>query len=344
MTARTRLPLLLALLALAATLAACGGSDEATTGGAASDAAATTTAPTSITVSYFWPTVDFMAVPLVAAQEQGYFAEEGLEVEVVFPPDPASAAKLLGTGDAQLGIVTTTDIASAVANEVPIIAIGNYTMGNNWGLFTKPGTPIAIDALAGKRIAGYGDTWTNAMLPFVLGEAGLEEGDVEVVTVDWDLPLLLSGEVDVTTNTTNYIRPGVLEETGEEPGALLARDHGAPDVPVWVFAGNSAFLEEDPEAAAAFMRAMAKGIEWAEANPDEAVAAFEAAYPDNGYSTAYNLAGWTDTIGYLRSADGALFAQTDEQWTSFADALVAIGAIDEAAPASAYHTNAYLPG
>ena len=43
-------------------------------------------------------------------------------------------------------------------------------------------------------------------------------------------------------------------------------------------------------------------------------------------------------------SDGALFAQTDEQWTSFADALVAIGAIDEAAPASAYHTNAYLPG
>lgn len=326
----------LALAALAAVLAACGGgSDDATT-----DAAA---GPTKITFSYFWPEVDFMMIPIVAAQEEGYFEEAGLEVEVLFPPDPASAAKLLGTGKAQLGIVTTTDIASSVEAEVPIRAIGNYTMSNNWGLFTKPGTPISIDGLAGKRIAGYGDTWTNAMLPFVLENAGLKEGDVEVVTVDWDLPLLLSGEVDVTTNTTNYIRPGVVDETNEEPEALLARDHGAPDVPIWVFAGNETFLAEQPEAVRAFLAAVMKGLEWAEANPESAIAAFEIAYPDNGYSTKYNTSGWNDTLAYLRNGDGQMLVQTDEQWTALAEALAGIGALKSVAAPDAYYTNEFIP-
>ena len=337
MTSRYRTLLAaLALTALAGIIAACGGgSDETTT-----DAAA---GPTKITFSYFWPEVDFMMVPIVAAQEEGYFEEAGLEVEVLFPPDPASAAKLLGTDEAQLGIVTTTDIASSVEAEVPIKAIGNYTMSNNWGLFTKPGTPISIDSLAGKRIAGYGDTWTNAMLPFVLENAGLKEGDVEVVTVDWDLPLLLSGEVDVTTNTTNYIRPGVVDETGEEPETLLARDHGAPDVPIWVFAGNETFLAEQPDAVRAFLGAVMKGLEWAEQNPEAASAAFELAYPDHGYTTTYNTAGWNDTVDYLRNQDGEMLVQTDEQWTALADALVGIGALESAASPGDYYTNDFIP-
>ncbi|MGA0123224.1 MAG: ABC transporter substrate-binding protein, partial [Gaiellales bacterium] len=206
---RTRILALMLALVVGAIAAACGGSDsdEAATG---TDGGATSSAPsgepTKLTVSYSWPTVDFMAVPLVVADEMGYFAEAGVEVELVFPPDPASSAKGVAPGASALGLVTPPAMAFSVKEGLGITAIGNYTTSNNWGLFTKPGTPIALDTLKGKKISGYGDSWTKAMLPFVLGAAGLTEQDVEVVTVDWDLPLLLSGKVDVATNNTENLR------------------------------------------------------------------------------------------------------------------------------------------
>ena len=72
--------LLAALLAaLALVVTACGGSDEGSTSSssAATDGAATTTSePLAITLSYDWPTVDFEAVPIVVAQQKGWFAEQ----------------------------------------------------------------------------------------------------------------------------------------------------------------------------------------------------------------------------------------------------------------------------
>lgn len=339
---RTRILALLLALAIGALAAACGGSEESTTGADGGTTAAPSGEPTKLTLSYSWPTVDFMAVPIVAAQELGYFAEAGVEVELIFPPDPASSAKVLATGDSDIGLITTTDMAFAVKQGLGITAIGNYTTSNNWGLFTKPGTPIALDTLKGKKISGYGDSWTKAMLPFVLDSAGLTEQDVEVVTVDWDLPLLLKGDVDVATNTTNFLIPGVLDETGEEPNYLLAKDNGAPDVPVWVYAVNDEFAAGNADAVSAFLRAVGEATVWASDNPEEAVKMYEAAYPDNGSSTGYNTAGWEDTLKYVRGADGSLFLMTDEQWTSLAEALKGIGELDQVAPPSDYYTNDYI--
>jgi len=340
---RIRLLLVLSILATGALVAACGGSDSDSASSEGAQSTGTPSGePTKIVLSYSWSTVDFMAVPIVVAEELGYFAEAGVEVELIFPPDPASAAKVLATGTSDLGLITTTDTVFAAQENLPITSIANYTTSNNWGLFTKPGVPLSLDTLKGKKISGYGDSWTNAMLPFVLKQADLTEKDVEVVTVDWDLPLLLAGKVDVTTNTTNFLRAGVLDETGEEPGVLLAKDNGAPDVPVWVYAGNDAFLEANPDAVKGFLRAIGEATVWASDNSEEAVKMYEAAYPDNGASTQYNLYGWQDTAVYMRNPDGSLFLQTDAQWTGLADALKGIGELKEVAPASDYYTNAYI--
>jgi ABC-type nitrate/sulfonate/bicarbonate transport system substrate-binding protein len=261
-----RLLVLAIALLVAAVAAACGGSSNDSSSSATStDAAAT---PTKVRLVYFWPSIDFLSVPIVVAQQKGYFKDANLDVSLSLPPDSATATKVLGTGDADLGMVTTTDIAAAAQEDVPVMSIGNYTMSNNWGFFSKPGTPVSASTLKGKTISGFGDTWTNAMLPFVLEDAGLTESDVKIVTVTNDAPLLLNGKVDLATNTTNYLIPAVEDATGETPGLLLATDAGAPNVPIWVYAGNHDWLVENPEAAKAFMGAIAQATEWAIANPD----------------------------------------------------------------------------
>lgn len=348
---RTRLHAIL-LAALVATLAlvatACGGSGGGSSSSSADTAGADTAstapaAPVDITFSYDWPTVDFEVIPVVVAEQQGLFKKHGVNVKVIFPPDPASSAKVLATGKSNLALLTTTDMAFSVKSQLPITSIGNYTMRNNWGLFTKPGVPIALDTIKGKTISTYGDSWTKAMLPFVYNAAGITKDDVKEVVVDWDLPLLLNGKIDIATNTTNFLIAGVEDETGKAPEYLLAAENGAPDVPVWVYAGNQEWLKANPDAARGFMAAIGEATAWACENPEDAATMFGDAYPDSGYSFSYNRIGWTDTCRYMQDGAGHYFTQTDEQWTTLGDALKGIGELSEVAEPSAYYTNEYLP-
>ena len=334
----TRIAAVLLALAVAVAAAACGGS-----GGSSSQSSGSGAAPVAITLSYDWPSVDFPAVPIAVAKDKGWFAEQGVDVTLIFPPDPASSAKVLATGKSNLALLTTTDVVFSAKSKLPVISIGNYTASNNWGLFAKPGPQLTLADLKGKSISTFGDSWTNAMLPFVLKAAGLTDADVKLVTVDEDLPLLLNGKVDIITDLTSYIVPGVQEATGEDPAYLLAKDNGAPNSPVWVWAGNTDWLKGNADATRGFMAAMAKATEWACANPDEATTIFDKAYPDNGASHAYNAAGWTDTCGYMKNADGAYFVQSDAQWTDLAGALKDVGQLDQVEAPSAYYTNEYLP-
>lgn len=318
-------------------LASCGGKAAPAT---SSPAAAGT--PTAVRFVFDWPTPDFELIPVVIGLEKGFYKDARLDVAVSFPPDTATTVKVLGTGGGDIGLVTTTDMVAAVQSQVPITSIANYSQENNWGLFTKPGVAITLDTIKGKTISGFGDTWTQAMLPFVLKSAGLTDADVKQVVVTNDAPLLLSGKVDIATNTTNYLPPTVMESTGKEPGVLLAKDAGAPNVPIWVYAGQADFLKAHPDAAKAWLAATAKATQWAIDNPEAAVTAFETAYPKNGYSHAYNLAGWNATVKVLKDSAGALFTQTDTQWSDLANALVSVGALKKAAAPSAYYTNSYL--
>src|SRR3546814_12454773 len=42
--------------------------------------------------------------PIIVAQEQGYFAEQGLAVEVIAPADPSDPPKMVAAGKADLAV------------------------------------------------------------------------------------------------------------------------------------------------------------------------------------------------------------------------------------------------
>jgi ABC-type nitrate/sulfonate/bicarbonate transport system substrate-binding protein len=309
--------------------------------------AATTT---SITYAYDFPGPDFELIPLVVAKDQGFFAEARLNVKVVFPPDTSTTTKLLATGTANIGFITTTDMGVAVNAGAPVLSIGNYTMSNNWALFAKPGVSLTSkdlkSELEGKKIFSYGDTWTESMLPFVLKYAGLSQSQVKIITdpTGQDLKFLLAGKVNVATNTTNYEVAGfdTSGTKGKEP-TLLGTSVGAPNIPIWVYATSKSYAASHPKSVNAFMSAIAKATAWAIANPTKAATEFDEAYPASGYSDAYSLAGWKLTIPFMANGAGKYFTQTDTQWATLAKALKSIGLISSVPAPSTYFTNKFLP-
>jgi NitT/TauT family transport system substrate-binding protein len=289
-----------------------------------------------------WSTPDHELIPVIVAKDQGLYKDAGLDVNIIFPPDSATTAGLLLAGSGDIGFETTTDITFGHEQGAPIVSIGNFIQTNNWCLFGRPGEPVDLTKLEGKSIGIYTDSWTKAMMPFVLKTAGLKADQVKEIIVEEAMPILLAGKIDIATNTENYGTAAVQSAVGKDPTMVCAHELGAPDVPIWVYTATQPWLDQNGDTATKFMGATQKATEWAIANPDKAVDLFGKYYPDNA-NAAYDRVGWNALIPHFKDASGKMMVQSADIWKSLAEALKATDQIKEVPDPNVYFTNKYLP-
>jgi len=333
-----RLPWLLAALVVALLAAGCGGDDEGSSEAAGGDGAVT-----KVRMVQEWPVPDALWIPWVVAKDKGYYADAGIDLEIIPPPTVADTVKFLGTNEAEIGFTTILDVIFAKDQNAPVVSIGAYSQSNNWGLLGREGEPFTIESLQGKKVGIYNDAWTKAQLTIMLQSAGLTLDDIEMVADPSDtVPLLLEGKVDVATGVTNAEGSEIRTVGEQTPELLLAKDYGVPDSPIWVIAANSTWLEENPDVAKAWFEATKKGLDDAIADPEAAVDTFMKVYPD-AMDRAYALDQWTNTIPLFESPDG-VFSQNDGQWADLLPLLVEQDLIEEGLEPGEYYTNDYLPG
>jgi len=297
---------------------------------------------TPVRFVFDWPVADFAIVPFVVGQAKGFYQNHGLKVEILFPPDAQTTARMLATARADIGFEPTTDVVFAANQGIPIVAIANFTQNNSWCLIGRPGEPINIANLKGKSIGNFTDSWTKTMMAFVLKKANLHEGDVvEIIAQDDDIPLLLARKIDLATNGAAYGVAEVLDGTHQQPTLACNDAIGVPNVPVWVLTASSTWLASNTATARAWLSATAEAMDWSIAHPSEAAKLFTKAYP-SAASGNFNEIGWTYTTGLMKGPDG-YFKQTDTQWNTLSTALKGIGQIPATKPPSVYYTNAYIP-
>ena len=211
---------------------------------------------------------------LYVAQEKGYFEEAGLEVEIVQPPEDG-AEVLVASGKAQFGISFQDTMASALIGEdaLPITAVAAVLQHNTSGIISRAGE--GMDSPKGMEGHSYA-TWNTpieiATLKKVVTDDGGDFSKVELIpsTVTDEVSALKTNSVD-----SIWIFYGWAGVKMELEG--LATDYFAfADIdPVFdyytpvVIAGNQ-FLEEKPETAKAFLKALRKGYEFAIEHPEEA--------------------------------------------------------------------------
>ena len=61
--------------------------------------------------------------PIIIAREKGFFAEQGLEVEIVEPADPSAPPKLIAAGQADLAVSYQPQTHVQVAEGLPLMRI-----------------------------------------------------------------------------------------------------------------------------------------------------------------------------------------------------------------------------
>ena len=282
---------------------------------------------------------------LYAAESLGYFEDQGLEVEIVQPPEDGADA-LVASGKAQFGVSFQDTMAPGVAgdNALPTTAVAALIQHNTSGIISRKGEGIDTPkGMEGKKYATWDSPIEVAMIQDIVEEDGGDFSKVEMIpsTVTDEVSALESKSVDAIW--IFYAWAGIkFELSGIETDYFAFKDiNPVFDYYTPVVIANNDFLEEEPETAKKFLTALRDGYEYAIENPEEAAEILCEPSPEIDKDVV--LA----SPEYLKDQYKAEVAQwgyiDPERWNAFYQWLNENGLTETEIPDNTGFSNDYLP-
>ena len=282
---------------------------------------------------------------LYVAQEKGYFEDEGLEVEIVQPPEDGADA-LVASGKAQFGISFQDTMAPGVVGEdaLPTTAVAAVVQHNTSGIISRKGEGMDTPkGLEGKKYATWDAPIEKAMMENVVEADGGDFSKVEMIpsTVTDEVSALESKSVDAIW--IFYAWAGVATEVaGLETDYFAFKDiNPAFDYYTPVIIGNNEFLEKEPETAKKFLSAVKKGYKDAIEDPDGAAEILCEAAPELDQELVKASQEYLKDQ-YIADADRWGYIDPD-RWNLFYNWLNENGLTENEIPENTGFSNEYLP-
>ena len=269
--------------------------------------------------------------PLIVALQKGFFAEAGLEVELIEPADPNDPPKLVAAGQVPLAISYQPQLHIQAAAGLPLTRIGTLVATPLTTLLTLKDGPIkTIADLKGRKIGYSVGGFEEALLKAMLATEGLTLDDVTLINVNFSLsPSLLSRQVDAVIGAYRNFELNQLDIEGHPGRAFYVEEHGVPAYDELIIVANSGKLD-DPRLVP-FLGALERGVQYLINHPEESWRLFAGYKP--GLDDELNRRAWKDTIPRFALRPSALDRARFERFAKF---LEAEGVIKTSPPLDTY--------
>lgn len=269
--------------------------------------------------------------PLIIARDKGFFAEHGLEVELIAPADPNDPPKLVAAGQAEIAVSYQPQLPLQVAAGLPLRRIGTLVATPLNSLVVLEDGPIqSLADLEGRKIGFSVGGFEDALLGAMLESHGLGLEDVELVNVNFALsPSLVSGQVDAVIGAFRNFEFNQMDLI-ERPGrAFYPEEEGVPAYDELIYLAHADKLD-DPRLKR-FIEAVEAATHWLTNHPSEAWEVFKASDPE--LDDDLNRLAWADTLPRFAHSPAAL---DHHRYSRFATFLEHRGLIDKALPVTNY--------
>lgn len=334
--ARLRRLALVALLALvtATALSACGAKQDTTTTGGALQRV-------DLMLDYL-PNADHVAI--YAAQAQGYFKQEGLDVRIHVPSDPAAPLKLVAGGQADIAVSYEPELLLARDKGLQVASIGALVQKPLTAIISLNGKVRTPADLAGKRVGTAGIPYQSAYLHTIARKAGVNPSRVQEVNVGFNLvPAMLSKKVDATLGAFWNYEGVQLRRAHKHPTIIHMEQAGVPTYDELIFVARQQELRHNGPVLRRFLQAVSRGARAVRKDPNLGIDPLMKANPD--LDRGLQEASVRATMPVFFPSDPRFpwgFQNTDE-WDAYGTWMLRNGLIQHA-PAPTSLTNEYLPG
>lgn len=217
------------------------------------------------------------AAPYFVAIDQGYYADEGLDVSI----DPGSGSvegiNRVASGAYQLGFADINSLVKFRDNpaNAPLQAVQMVYDTPAFAIITMKRTGISGPKdLEGKILGAPAPDGAYAQWPIFVAANGIEASKVKIENVGFPVrePMLVKGDVDAITGFwfSSYMNLKANGAKDDDIVVMLMKDYGV-DLYGNVIIVNPEFAKSNPGAVKGFVKATIRGIQETIRNPEAAI-------------------------------------------------------------------------
>lgn len=234
---------------------------------------------------------------IFVAEEQGFFAREGVEVTVITPSNPDDGPKLVAAGHADLAVTYQPQLVVQAAEGLPLIRIASLiSQPLNCLVVKKNGAIQQLADLKGKRIAYTSHVEGTLMLNDLLKKANLTIQDVQIINVQYNLTqALLSNRVDAIINVMRNVEPLQMQFAHQTVKIFPVELAGIPTYDELIIITNKNKLT-DPRLSK-FLVALNKASHYLLNNPEKSWRVFARNHPALNNELNHQI--WQATLPYI---------------------------------------------
>lgn len=212
--------------------------------------------------------------PTFLADDLGYYAEEGLKVNIQFNDDRAVMMAAMEQGDLDCweGTTSTYVTRPRTADSSGII-IGAIDVSNGADGVVADSSIKTVADLKGKVYADQigSPSWTLMM--YELKKAGISSSDVELLSIDGgDAMAVFEDKSVAAVGTWEPLLSQIVGGTSREGAHILLHSGQYPGLILDVITIATAELRAHPDKYAGFLRSIYRAIDFYDKDPDKAIA------------------------------------------------------------------------
>jgi len=293
-------------------------------------------APEKTDVTIGLPVTTSTFIPLYLAEAEGYFKDEGLNVQIVAFKGGTDLVRGMVAGAVDVGVGALSEALVGVDTGQGVKV---FYSGFNMTVFDWYAVPN-IKSLADAKGARFGVTTfgssTDFLTRYALTIHGIDpQKDVQIIQGGGSAPRLAAmeaGQLDVNIFAT----PEKFMAAERGFHKIMSQKEIAEDYPFHVFYAKEDFLQSSPNTIKALLRAYVKGVRLAKANKERAV---EVLVDKVGFEEKYASLGYDDFINQIYE-DGRLPSEAGMK--AFWDMGIQSGTYKEAWPLERFWDPTYV--
>lgn len=274
--------------------------------------------------------------PQYAAIQNGYFEEEGMEINLILTPGADKVAAALLSKDADIGL-SGSEATIYVYNGGEQDYLKTFAqLTQRDGSFLVSRTPIenfTLEDLRGKTvIGGRRGGMPEMTFEYVLRQNGMDPKTDLTIDTSVEFAAMGGAFIGGDDDFVTLFEPTALEVEQQGYGYVVASigELGGV-VPYTSYSARISFIEENPDLIAGFNRAVQKGLDYVHSHSDEEVAkTILSFFPDT------SLNDLTEVVGRYREIDAwpTTTSFTEESFNHLQDIMIDAGELEEKVPYS----------